>query len=549
MSIITLTYPSFFTNSGAPLESGSIYIGVAGQNPVTSPIAIFWDDALTQPAAQPLSTSGGYIVHGATPKNVYTAELTYSILVKDHAGTLVYYEKVVTPQDTLKPLLANTINPVLGVSLIGGAQRVVTNIASLRQLLISGTPQVLVTGYYSQGDGGGGNYYYDAADSTSADNGGDIIVAVDGGRWKLVSNGQLRLRQFGAKGDNTTDDTSGVTNWFSALVRTGLEGYVDVGTFKITSTSTTIWDFSTIRFKGAKIRGAGQGVSIFNFTNITTGIALQMKANSDWYDLSVSDVAFKANFAGILVAIGDNSFIDPLNVANFTNVAFLNSNNNANNVALRLNYVVNSNFIGCRANCYADGAGNNTGTALECRQAEFNTFTNGSYGNAAYGVRFKDGVNFSNVFIGSDHENVGIAVATTAANSGNNTFIGNQFSLWTTACFQTTGSLGSGAITILNANYSNGASPAPKIDQVNYSGIRLIDGGVITTPAMPATTAPIINKTGKRILVTFWGGVVSQITVNGFGIGIPTGSVIVEHGETVALTYSATPTWLWQKTE
>ena len=427
---------------------------------------------------------------------------------------------------------------------------VVSSIAGLRALLkTSSISRALVTGYYAQGDGGGGIYYYDATDTTSVDSGGDIIVATDGGRWKLVTNGILQLRQFGAYGDNTTDDATAIANWFAAIIRTGLEGYINAGTFRIATTGTTTWDFSSVRLKAPKIKGAGKGISIFNFTNLTTGIGFQLKANLDWYELSISDLTLKANYAGVFVTIGDNSYVDPLNVANFTNLAILNSANSALNVALRLNYVVNSNFIGCRANAYANGSGLNVGTALECRQAAFNTFTNGSYGNGAYGVNFKDGFSYGNTFVSTDHENVNYCVATNSSGAGNNTFIGGQFSLWSTNAFTTNGSLNTNAITVINANYSNGANPAPRIDPVNFSYIRIIDGTTISTPAVPATGVAVYNITGKRVLVTFWAGTITQVTVNGFNVLVTNGSVVVEHGQTVSLTYTGSPSWLWQKLE
>lgn len=65
---------------------------------------------------------------------------------------------------------------------------------------------VFVRGYYAPGDGGGGDYWYDASDTTSADNGGTIIVAADGGRWKLALTGAVSVMQFGAKGDGLHDD-------------------------------------------------------------------------------------------------------------------------------------------------------------------------------------------------------------------------------------------------------------------------------------------------------------------------------------------------------
>lgn len=80
---------------------------------------------------------------------------------------------------------------------------------------------VFVLGYYAEGDGGGGIYYLDLTDTTSADNGSTVIVAADGGRWKLANQGRVSAKQFGAKGDNTTNDYTALQSLFS----TGKVGY------------------------------------------------------------------------------------------------------------------------------------------------------------------------------------------------------------------------------------------------------------------------------------------------------------------------------------
>lgn len=84
------------------------------------------------------------------------------------------------------------------------------SISALRAFSKTGGSKVLVFGYYSSGDGGGGLYWYDSTDTTSADNGGTVIVASDGGRWKLATSGVVSVKQFGAKGDATTDDTAAI---------------------------------------------------------------------------------------------------------------------------------------------------------------------------------------------------------------------------------------------------------------------------------------------------------------------------------------------------
>ena len=84
--------------------------------------------------------------------------------------------------------------------------RVVDSISALRQLSKLAFSRVLASGYYAAGDGGGGgNYWYDSTDTKSADNGGSVIVANDGGRWKLLDRFAQSLRQFGAKSDGVTN--------------------------------------------------------------------------------------------------------------------------------------------------------------------------------------------------------------------------------------------------------------------------------------------------------------------------------------------------------
>jgi hypothetical protein len=94
--------------------------------------------------------------------------------------------------------------------------KVVASVAALRALPKGGSGNALVLGYSNLNDGGGGEYYCDAADLTSVDNGGTIIVAADGGRWKLIWDGLLTPEAFGTKGDGTTDDTAAINACLAA---------------------------------------------------------------------------------------------------------------------------------------------------------------------------------------------------------------------------------------------------------------------------------------------------------------------------------------------
>ncbi len=82
-------YAAFADIDGQPLEDGYINIGTANLNPITNPINVFWNSALTIAAAQPIRTSVGYPVYQGTPARIYDGS-DYSIQVKDKKGTVVY---------------------------------------------------------------------------------------------------------------------------------------------------------------------------------------------------------------------------------------------------------------------------------------------------------------------------------------------------------------------------------------------------------------------------------------------------------------------------
>jgi len=89
--LVQSPFPIFEGTDGQPLQAGYIYIGTANLNPESNPVPVFWDSALTQPAAQPIRTSGGYPARQGSPGRIYTAS-NYSIIVKDSKQRLVFSE-------------------------------------------------------------------------------------------------------------------------------------------------------------------------------------------------------------------------------------------------------------------------------------------------------------------------------------------------------------------------------------------------------------------------------------------------------------------------
>lgn len=192
-------FKMFTDESGQPLEAGFIFVGEVNKNPEAFPIPIYWDEELVTPAVSPVRTVSGYPSRSGTPAVVYASEGDFSITIKDKNGRLIFSRLSANSLSGLQLDLSNESDPTLGAAIVGRGDQMVSSIADLRALKKdSPSKHAFVSGYYTQGDGGGGMYWLDAADITSADNGGSIIVATDGGRWRLIHDGSVDVAQFGA---------------------------------------------------------------------------------------------------------------------------------------------------------------------------------------------------------------------------------------------------------------------------------------------------------------------------------------------------------------
>lgn len=132
-------FQQFFDADGDPLDNGSIYIGQTNLNPQQYPIPIFWDQAGTIPALQPVQTLNGYAVRNGTPARIFVDSVDYSIAVRDSRGRLVFTALSVTAV-TFSTLAAPT-----GSSLIGFQQAGAHTVA--RTLLDRGRDAVSIKDY------------------------------------------------------------------------------------------------------------------------------------------------------------------------------------------------------------------------------------------------------------------------------------------------------------------------------------------------------------------------------------------------------------------
>lgn len=70
-------------------------------------------------------------------------------------------------------------------------------------------------------------------------------------------------------------------------------------------------------------------------------------------------------------------------------------------------------------------------------------------------------------------------------------------------------------------------------------------GLALTAPTMPASTVALKNPFLQDCLVYVSGGTVTAIVINGVTTGLTSGTFLVEANQTIAITQSAAPTWVW----
>jgi hypothetical protein len=154
--------PFFVDLIGRPLESGSIYIGQAGRDPVAYPVTVTSDAGGTVVLQQPIRTTHGRAVSAGAQVHMF-CPTPYSITVLDSAGRVTY-----TSLNETDPSVVS-----LGTSTVQSA----SSLADLRSRSGSATNQVWVDGF--------GMYIYNPTDTISPENIPFVVVGNDGARYDL----------------------------------------------------------------------------------------------------------------------------------------------------------------------------------------------------------------------------------------------------------------------------------------------------------------------------------------------------------------------------
>jgi hypothetical protein len=199
------TFPIFTDIDGQPLEDGYVFIGTANLNPITNPITVYWDAALTLAAVQPIRTLGGYPMNSGTPARLYVNS-DYSIQVQNKNGSLIYSAPAATER------LSGVVIEV------------------------------------------------DATDVSFIQAGSGAVTRTAQAKMRET----VSLADFGADPTGATDSTAAVQAFFNQAQAVGGDCIIPKGTYRVSS-PILIYDTGTQRHDGARIRGSGINETIIDF--------------------------------------------------------------------------------------------------------------------------------------------------------------------------------------------------------------------------------------------------------------------------------------------
>jgi hypothetical protein len=208
-------YQNSLTNSSGQSIVGArvLVTTLAGATAV-----IYSDNGVTR-RANPIVVDGAqgeFSFYAANGR--YTLTTTGANIAPDITSDIILYD----PSDGLPDYSAPTGAGLVGTP-SGDTLQVLLNALSLAdytalRAYAGNQKSAYVTGYLVSAAPSGiaGLFTRDDSDTTSADNGGTIIVAVNGKRWKRAYSGAVSVQWFGAKGDGVTDDTAAIQAAFNA---------------------------------------------------------------------------------------------------------------------------------------------------------------------------------------------------------------------------------------------------------------------------------------------------------------------------------------------
>lgn len=265
---------------------------------------------------------------------------------------------------------------------IAGLVTQCANIAGLRLVAVPTLNGAIyaTAGYWTQNDNGSGQYVWNSS-STATDN-GFTVIQITGqatGRFLLMTGGLLNVKQAGAKGDGSTDDSAAFVQWAAAAV-SGSHLIVPPGNYQIASAN--IGFGLTFAASNLTIEGFGKQASMLTITGTTVLNAVFLFTAQSY--ITVKNLGFTGNSQanayanGVAISWTNTGTTGQLNgftvqdcyFTNFKGDYWIYAENTAGSYAMREMRVTGCTFISLTGN--ARGPANiaiNSSAILACGHA------------------------------------------------------------------------------------------------------------------------------------------------------------------------------------
>jgi parallel beta-helix repeat protein len=400
LSLLAGAGAQFFTNNGLPLSGGLLYSYNAG---TSTPLATYTSSAGITTNANPIILDAA----GRVPEQIWLANgYSAKFVLKTSTDELIWTKDNI-PASPQPPIVndASSITYDYGYNVtagnfIIGQTYLITSVGTTNFLTIGAVTNTVGTYFIATGTGSGTGT-------------ADFIRSVQVKLQETVS-----VKDFGAVGDGTTDDTAAIQAAINSIPTStggtshGYEIYFSPGKYKITSTITI--GNRRITFWANSIMGSGSSAIIYMATNNITWFDFTT-GNSDV--IAIEGLEFLGNATGTGICFNLGRTAQPCYDSRITNCWF---------AAIGGTAILGTNLQGCHiTNCAFDSA---TAIGINLLVGSNNIIsTNRFYGNSTNGIKLAQGSNniFSNNMF--DFCNEAILISFAGTDTRSNAINGNLF--------------------------------------------------------------------------------------------------------------------------
>ena len=412
----------------------------------------------------------------------------------------------------------------------------------------------IVGGYYAVGDEGGGLFHKIDGDNTTLDDSVIVFIDADGTRWKRLNFQIITTKMAGCFANGVTDDVVNLNDWFAAVRKYNATGYLSNGNYSIQS--PVVWNCGgninggTDRANGLTITGAGQGAVTLDFTSILTGNPFKIDTNGEsCFYWVFENFTVLTNTANTGFKIGDSDYTDEFNRFKFKNIEAKNINTSSP-VAVALEA---TGFYNCEVDIVCNGGASGQtptpqGTSLVIQRWAF-CEAQLVAGNNKVGVDIKGSYSYGNKFKTIDIEEVDIGLLLSGDSLTKNSF--DNGTVVANTCIKSiaTNSHTNVIQDALNITpYGGGIQFDPSFEGIEVrSNINLL-----TTPTFPTSGQTVVNDQSQTATIYIYGGLITLVAFDGGAGGTmnvntdQAFTVRLPVGNSITLTYTGSPGWLWK---